>query len=161
MSKPFLDLHGQRFGYWEAMRKKRQGTVTFWLCRCVCGAKRYVRMGDLRNGMSTNCGCLRNRKHGHAARDGTSPTYSGWRAMLQRCHNPKHPKYKFYGGRGIRVCKRWHTFANFLADMGERPADKTIDRINNYKGYSRSNCRWATRQEQDGNTRRRQNVNAL
>jgi hypothetical protein len=80
-----------------------------------------------------------------------TPTYRTWWAMIQRCTYPKHPGWKYYGGRGIRVCKRWMTFVNFLADMGERPAGKTLDRIKNGRGYWKSNCRWATRAEQRRN----------
>lgn len=83
-----------------------------------------------------------------------SPTYGSWRAMLKRCTNPKHPAYASYGGRGITVCERWlHSFQNFLEDMGERPAGKTLDRKNNDLGYSPANCRWATWNEQARNKR--------
>lgn len=73
--------------------------------------------------------------------------------MIQRCANPKNIAYPYYGGRGITVCARWQSFPNFLEDMGERPPGTTIDRRDNEKGYSKDNCRWATRQEQDGNKR--------
>lgn len=71
--------------------------------------------------------------------------------MKSRCNNPSHQHYARYGGRGIRVCDRWNVYANFLADMGERPAGKTIDRINNDGNYEPSNCRWATASEQQRN----------
>lgn len=80
-------------------------------------------------------------------------TYVSWDAMLQRCTNVKHHKWKDYGGRGIRVCRRWHKFENFLADMGERPVGKTLDRKNNDGNYCKGNCRWATRSEQQRNKR--------
>jgi hypothetical protein len=71
--------------------------------------------------------------------------------MKARCNNAQHPNYHHYGGRGIKVCKRWLKFSNFLADMGMPDKGMTLDRINNDKGYSRSNCRWLTIQEQQLN----------
>jgi hypothetical protein len=78
--------------------------------------------------------------------------------MQQRCDNPKNEKYADYGGRGIAMCERWRSFENFLADMGERPAGTSLDRIDNDRGYEPSNCRWATRKEQVGNQRRSNRV---
>lgn len=68
--------------------------------------------------------------------------------MRQRCQNPRSVDYPTYGGRGIRVCERWQDFRNFVADMGERPTGKSIDRINNDGNYEPANCRWATPKEQ-------------
>lgn len=92
-------------------------------------------------------------KHGHNGASGKSPTYISWDMMLHRCSNPKYGAYKFYGGRGIRVCKRWRVFHNFLADMGERPVGTSLDRIKTNGNYERSNCRWATPSQQHRNMR--------
>jgi len=73
--------------------------------------------------------------------------------MLKRCYQPLQDNYPQYGGRGITVCERWHKFANFLADMGERPEGKTLDRIDNEGHYEPANCRWATYQLQRHNQR--------
>jgi hypothetical protein len=100
--------------------------------------------------------------HGHA-KPKQSPTYLSWVAMKQRCTNPKHENFKYYGARGVTVCDRWLTFANFLADMGEKPPDKTwkgthilytIDRWPDPNGnYEPNNCRWATHKQQRANLR--------
>ena len=92
-------------------------------------------------------------KHGHFSGGKKSPTYKSWATMIERCSNKNSDGYASYGGAGIAVCERWRSFKNFLADMGERPAGKTIDRIDNAKGYEPSNCRWATAAEQQQNTR--------
>lgn len=92
------------------------------------------------------------KKHGHTTRTTQSPTYGTYRNMLARCHREAHPKYKSYGLKGIFVCDRWReSFSNFLADMGERPPNTTIDRIDGALGYSPTNCRWATIDQQQSN----------
>jgi hypothetical protein len=95
-----------------------------------------------------------NLKHGHCRRGYRSLTYNTWRAMIQRCFNPNHCAYPYYGGAGIRVCRRWLSFVNFLADMGRRPSRlHTLDRLDPEKGYRPSNCRWATPKQQAANRR--------
>lgn len=86
------------------------------------------------------------------------PLYCVWASMRNRCNNPNIPQWKDYGGRGITVCKRWDSFATFVADMGPRPNGYLLDRINNDKGYSPSNCRWTTRSQQQLNQRRTRKI---
>ena len=80
-----------------------------------------------------------------------SATYKSWGMMKVRCLNPNYSRYADYGGRGIKICKRWMQFSNFLSDMGIRPDGTTLDRINVNAGYMPSNCRWATRKTQQNN----------
>lgn len=80
-------------------------------------------------------------------------TYRAWCDMKARCHRKTHSDYKMYGAKGIMVCKKWRDFRNFFNDMGEKPAGKSIDRINPNGSYSKKNCRWSTPQQQMANRR--------
>lgn len=143
---------GTRFGRLTVMRIDRSR----WLCRCDCGNQCSVAYGALKRGNNRSCGCYHrerlisdNTKHGHS----NSRTYHSWRAMMNRCYRVNQENYPRYGGRGITVCRRWHRFENFLKDMGVRPEGMTLDRKNNDRGYSKSNCRWATSSQQERNKR--------
>ena len=82
--------------------------------------------------------------------------YEAWHNMKLRCTNPRHPSYKYYGGRGIAVCPSWLLFENFIADMGRKPGPEyTLERKNNDGHYIQGNCKWATRSEQMSNRRQR------
>ena len=95
------------------------------------------------------------QKHGHKTSAGSTPTYLSWYSMRQRCLNKNHEHYDRYGGRGITICERWDSFANFLEDMGERPEGLTLDRVHNDGNYTPENCRWSTKQTQAKNRARR------
>lgn len=84
-----------------------------------------------------------------------TPTYNSWSTMIQRCTNPKATDYHRYGGRGILVCDRWVKFVNFLEDMGIRPSNATLDRVDSNENYCKENCRWSeilTQQRNKSNT---------
>ncbi len=120
--------------------------------------------GKLRSGKTKSCGCYARDKasewgkkatrHGHAGKR-PSRTYQSWIAMRNRCYREKDVHYASYGGRGITVCGSWRaSFEVFLADMGERPEGKTLDRIDPDGNYEPGNCRWATPVEQRANWRK-------
>ena len=98
------------------------------------------------------------KTHGHTIGRKISRTYRIWANMMQRCTNPKNPRYADYGGRGIKVTRRWYKFERFLEDMGVPATNETLDRKDNDKGYHKSNCRWADARTQAQNSRRAVNL---
>lgn len=156
----FKDLSGQVFGRLTVLRRApNQGRQTMFLCRCECtGAEVTVNANSLTRGLTASCGCIRSevmqvikRTHGATVGRERSRTYRIWTNMWTRIRNPKTINYHRYGGRGLRVCERWRSFENFLADLGECPSGHTIERVNNSLGYAPGNCIWATNLVQQAN----------
>lgn len=157
-----VDLVGQVFGQLSVLKffgMTEDGMVRLWLCQCSCGGQATVSTKRLRTGITRSCGCLRasvtaarNTTHGLSK----TPMYLLWSAMHSRCYNPNNRAYNRYGGRGIVVHPRWHSFEAFLSDVGEKPPGKSLDRIDNHGAYGPDNFRWATPVEQNSN--RRDNV---
>jgi hypothetical protein len=158
--KPAANLRGKVFGRLKVVDddlKRSTPGRRYVIVRCACGIKKSTRLDGLVLGATVSCGCKKKEhslKHGHRRIGQRDPTYQAWDSMVQRCTNPNVPRWSAYGGRGIKVCKRWLTFENFLADMGARPAGRTLERRKNHLGYTPSNCVWATHQEQMRNTRK-------
>ena len=169
----FCDISGQRFGKLTAIRNAgikhypSGGKLTLWECKCDCGNTTIVSLSSLRTGNTRTCGCShygRNcvlgnitRKHG---KTGTR-LYVLWKQIRKRCRNPNSNVYKYYGGKGVKVCEEWNSFEAFEKWAIENGYDEsaergkcTIDRIDPYGDYSPDNCRWITIQEQQHNKRR-------
>ena len=164
---PHLDLTGQRFGRLVVaeIRVPRVGPHTQWNCDCDCGRKTAATTGHLRSGHTQSCGCLqRARARKAATKHGKcyTPMYVIWAGIRQRCRDTGCPAYRYYGGRGIRVCERWlNSVDAFIADMGPRPSARhSVDRIDNDGDYTPENCRWATDEVQNRDKRGAKNHNA-
>jgi hypothetical protein len=168
-----VDMTGKSFGELTVtcfshriLRDKNQGYYNFWNCKCSCGTETKVLHENLKTGNSKSCGCKssrntlgqRNTTHGKT----NTTTYNSWRAMKDRCYCKSHIEYKRYGAIGITVCDRWkNSYQNFLDDMGEKPENHSLDRIDPFGNYEPSNCRWATYKEQANNTRKKRLENGL
>jgi len=162
------DITGKKFGRLTAIAavSEKLRTDTVWELLCDCGNNHHARCNDLMLGKTTSCGCRKKEglrtRHGMATHLNRSRFYVIWKNMKIRCNNPKSDHFKSYGARGITVCDRCGKFDNFYSDMyssykyhsvihGE--LNTTIDRINNDAGYTKENCRWATKKEQARNKR--------
>lgn len=155
------DLSGKRFGRWKVLHRNTIVTkYVAWTCQCRCGTTKDVRAALLANGRSKSCGCLRraighargktSRKHGM---NGT-PEYMAYHQAKHRCTNPNSKSWDCYGGRGIRFS--FMSFEQFFAELGLRPSPRhSLDRVDNEGHYEPGNIRWATREEQSNNRRKR------
>lgn len=163
----YYDITGRRYGRLVVLGKgaSRSGQ-TSWDCRCDCGSEVNVVKQSLVRGATLSCGCLMRemcsqmakQKATHGMRQ--SPEYSVWSGMKRRCENPNDKRFSDYGGRGFAV--RYASFQEFFDELGPRPSPRhQIDRIDNSRGYEPGNCRWATPERQQRNTRRTLLVSAF
>jgi hypothetical protein len=154
-----IDLAGQRFTRLvvRCLSEKTDSEFNrYWVCDCDCGNVAIKTTSSLTSGEASSCGCRRRELYGqHRRTHGKSRTraYSTWDKMMQRCYSITDKNFHQYGGRGILVCERWHTFENFLVDMGQPPHGMSLDRRENDQGYDLHNCHWATQSEQCRNRR--------
>jgi hypothetical protein len=130
---------------------------------CLCGNIKIIQKDHFKDGHTKSCGCIRaERKRPvrtepvkvfpkYVHRNEDLSLWDTWQGMRQRCYNPKCKRYSQYGGRGITVCERWKNFDAFFEDVSPRPKVMTLDRVDNDKGYSPDNFRWATVKEQNNN----------
>lgn len=161
-----INLVGQKFGKLKAIEKIPTGTGRYnYICLCECGNKSTYPPYNLKNGNSKQCKDCRGKLVGERSKThGLSGTaeYKAWKKIKERCYNKKCKEYKYYGGRGIKMCNRWRcSFQNFFSDMGNRPINMkgrkrneySIERRNTNKNYTPDNCYWATQSQQSRNRR--------
>lgn len=148
------DLTGKKFGRLTVIKYFGKGKYKAlrWECQCECGGKSITLGKDLRKGTTKSCGCLlvewcKNNHVTHGMRH--TPEYSAWASMKDRCLRKTNLNYYRYGGRGIKICKRWiNSFENFYSDLGKRPDGFSLERKNNDGDYKPSNCIWSAKESQ-------------
>jgi hypothetical protein len=161
MRSLYRDLTGERFGRLLVLMRveNSKNKKSQWLCKCDCGKEVKITVDKLNSGVTRSCGCLHNELLMERSRThGLSHTrlFSIWCGMKSRCYNSHQPRYNDYGGRGIIICDEWFNDFKAFYDWGMANGyqdNLSIDRINNDKGYSPDNCRWADSDEQQRNKR--------
>ena len=148
------NLTNRRFGRLLVVNRADHNSKSgnaMWVCQCDCGNSVTVIGSKLGSGHTKSCGCLRFSEMSKGC--SKERIYRTWKGMHQRCYNQKHDKYKWYGGKGVRVCNNWHDFTTFRNwALANGYTDKlTIDRINPDIGYRPDNCRWVDMKTQANN----------
>lgn len=139
-----VDISGQTINGAYIMRRiENQNDNAQYLIICACGREKRALLYKLQAGLCTKCPHCRVKTHGCT----NTRTFKIWRGMISRCNNIRTASYKYYGGKGIRVCDRWKSFEYFVEDMGMCPPNLTIDRINPLGNYEPGNCQWITKSE--------------
>lgn len=160
----YNDITGQVFGRLTAISYAGSGPSgqAIWLFRCACGGTKTAPAGEVKRGKTASCGCLaieqkqaagKTRQHAFS-RANMYRERKSWENMVARCCVASHRDFANYGGRNITVCDRWReSFEAFVSDMGQRPQNTTLDRIDNSAGYTPANCRWTDKTTQANNRR--------
>lgn len=172
IGKRMNSLTAKKLGYYDYTNPSNGKNSKRWhyVCKCDCGKIVHPHVAKFSKGQAKSCGCQgkiaaanASTKHGLYRKTNTEETLViGWlTCMWGRCYNPQNAAYSRYGGRGIKICKRWNikkighaqAVKNFIHDMGHRPKGMTLDRKDNNRGYAKWNTRWATNHKQSQNRR--------